>query len=278
MMRHLMRRNQRRDSENKESGRTGKIRTSIVPPLRQGLRGDEVRISRYRKRWPGDFDREKQLLRRELKALPFPVRIAHVGSTSVRGLAAKPIIDIALGVRNTGEVGQLLARLLTSGRTYVKAGNQPGMLLVAKGDPRRFFYHLVVVGSPAWDRLILVRDQLRRYPAIAQEYEAVKRAAAASNPGSRLAYADAKAPFIRAILNRAYMERRSVAATRAARHHADQVDAVLSRMDSGLLKAPPFALTGSGPIEQTDAMVAVRKTNVGQILRTLLGARPPASR
>lgn len=199
-----------------------------------GLRGDEVRVVAYQDDWPERFTAEELELRRIIaEEKDLDVEIAHVGSTSVPGMVAKPIIDIALGVREPAAAGTLLAALLAAGRVYIKAGNQPGMLLAGKGDPRTVLYHVVTHGTPAWDRLVLVRQQLRRHRGLAEEYGQTKLDAAARHPGSRLAYAAAKSEIVRAILNRGHLERRRTAAAHAVERQRTALEEQLTLLETG---------------------------------------------
>lgn len=213
----------------------------VVPPgqavpstdVSPGLRGDEVRVVAYQEDWPDRFAAEELELRAILADAGLEADIAHVGSTSVPGLVAKPIIDIALGVPDPSAVGPLLAALLAAGRVYIKAGNQPGMLLVGRGDPRTVLYHLVTHSTPAWDRLLLVRQQLRRHRGLAEEYGQQKLAAAAQHPTSRLAYAAAKGEIVRAILNRGHLERRRAAAAHAVDRQRTALEQQLGLLETG---------------------------------------------
>jgi GrpB-like predicted nucleotidyltransferase (UPF0157 family) len=186
-----------------------------------GLAKGEVRVVNYDDRWALLFDREKRELDTLFREHKLHVRIEHVGSTAVDGLAAKPVIDIALGILPQQAVGPVMKAMLASGRIYIKGGNQPGMLFLAKGDPREFFYHLVVLYTPAWERLILVRTHLRRHRGIANEYAELKLKLAKDHPKSRLNYTNGKDNYVRAVLNRAYHEfRRTAVATAVQRSKA----------------------------------------------------------
>lgn len=167
-----------------------------------GLKGNEVRVEAHDDAWVARFEAEKKALEEILKPLAARIRIEHVGSTSVKDLSAKPIIDVAVGLPQRELVGRALELLLKADRLYLKWGNQPGMLLMAYGDPREVFYHLVVRNSAAWDRLISIRNQLRRFPKIAKEYEALKKRLAEAHPDSRLAYAAGKKAFLTSLLSR----------------------------------------------------------------------------
>lgn len=173
-----------------------------------GLEYGKVQVVGYDPAWKDLFRDEKEELRGALQDLAHSVVIEHVGSTAVDGLAAKPIIDIALGFRNLGDLRRGLELLIDNGREYVKAANQPGMLFMARGEDgrRSFHYHLVVYGTPAWRKLVVFRDYLRRHPGVAEGYGKLKTELAAESPESRAVYMARKRPALRAIMQRGFAE------------------------------------------------------------------------
>lgn len=173
-----------------------------------GLEKNAVRVVAHDPGWADAFAAERVQLVTILAALrPAPV-IEHIGATSIRGLAAKPIVDIAIGFADGAQVGQALKLLRAAGRDYVKGANQPGMLFMAQGDPRRFHYHLVTLGSPAWRKVLAFRNYLRRHPGVAADYGALKQALAERFPNSRFDYMRYKRPMLRALMLRAFAESR----------------------------------------------------------------------
>jgi GrpB-like predicted nucleotidyltransferase (UPF0157 family) len=188
------------------------------------------------------FEAEKNELAEILSPLAGPA-IEHVGSTAVPGLAAKPIVDVAIGLRDASEVTQALALLSKHGRSYVKGANQPGMLFMARGegDLRTAHYHLVVRGSPAWQKLIVFRDYLRRHPGAAAEYGALKTRLADQYPDTRAAYMDAKRSALRAIMQRGFAEdrrRRHANALRLELTMDGEIDALRAWWDQGHGRPP----------------------------------------
>jgi GrpB-like predicted nucleotidyltransferase (UPF0157 family) len=164
-------------------------------------------LAQYDSSWAESFAAEEAELRKVLAAQGITATIEHVGSTAVEGVPAKPIIDIAVGVANADQVGAALVALRKAGRDYVKAANQPGMLFLARGDAERFFhYHLVVMGSHAWNRLVFFRDVLRRHRGLAEEYAGIKQELAARFPEDRGGYTRGKSSYVRAIESRAFLE------------------------------------------------------------------------
>jgi GrpB-like predicted nucleotidyltransferase (UPF0157 family) len=132
-------------------------------------------------------------------------RIEHVGSTAVPDLAAKPVIDIMVGV-DTLESGPLCVEALTGiGYEYVPEFERelPERRYLRKFGPdgrRTHQIHLVEHSDYGWwDRHVAFRDHLRAHPDIAAEYTSLKRGLAGRFRHDRASYTDAKTKFVRRI-------------------------------------------------------------------------------
>lgn len=141
-----------------------------------------IEIAHYDPRWP---DLAKQAIDELTGALPgLFARIEHVGSTSVPGLAAKPVIDLMAGVEEVEVARAKLDEALPPlGFHFIDAG-MPGRLLFVRMTGGRRSHHLHVVPDetlPTRNELLL-RDYLRGNPADADRYAALKRSLAAT-PG-----------------------------------------------------------------------------------------------
>jgi GrpB-like predicted nucleotidyltransferase (UPF0157 family) len=177
--------------------------------IRRLLR-EHVEIVPYDPRWPELFARERDHLR---AALPGDLvgRIEHFGSTAVAGLAAKPIVDLLVEVRDLEETKSRVAPLLESqGYDYIwrpTSGDDvgPWYAWFIKRDPagaRTHHIHMVEAHFPQWEAL-LFRDHLRAHRDVAAEYESLKRRLAAEFPNDREAYSVGKKAFIETITTRA---------------------------------------------------------------------------
>lgn len=161
--------------------------------------------------WPGMYELEAQRLRRCFGAAA--VRIDHVGSTSVPGLAAKAVIDIQVSLQALGPAGTVAERLAALGyhHVYVEDLDHHYPFFQRPAPwPGTHHLHLCQAGhEQEWMHLAL-RDYLRRDPGLAREYEALKRSAAGrhdgSTPDSRRRYTDSKTPFVMKVLRRAAAE------------------------------------------------------------------------
>lgn len=146
--------------------------------------------------------------RRILEALlasgaPAPV-VEHIGSTAVPGLAAKPIVDIAVGVADVTDEGTYLDPLLAAG--YELRVREPGHRLVRTPE-RDVHVHVYGRGAPEIDAYLLLRDHLRVDAADRALYEATKRRLMARRWDDMNAYSDAKTAVIAAIAERARLRR-----------------------------------------------------------------------
>ena len=155
-----------------------------------------VEIAAYDPSWPARFEEEKQLLRRALEQwLAGPIE--HVGSTAVPGLAAKPVIDIMAGVQSLDASRPAIAAAAEQGYCYFPYRPESEHWF-CKPSPafRTHHLHLVPVRSAQWIRTLAFREHLRANPAVAAEYEALKRELAKQHHFDREAYTEAKHPFI----------------------------------------------------------------------------------
>jgi GrpB-like predicted nucleotidyltransferase (UPF0157 family) len=131
------------------------------------------------------------------------VAVAHVGSTAVPGLAAKPIIDIAIRLAIDVEPEAAIAVLQSAGWTYRgDKGSEGGLLFVAESAPgqRTAHVHVVTYNAASWHNYLTVRDRLRRNPQQVAAYAALKRDLAVRFADDRAAYTAAKADFIARLL------------------------------------------------------------------------------
>ena len=128
------------------------------------------------------------------------VAVEHIGSTAVPGLAAKPIVDVAVSVPDVTDEAAYLAPLLGAG--YELRVREPGHRLVRTPD-RGVHVHVYEHGATAVDDYLLLRDRLRSDPADRELYERTKRELMERPWDDMNAYADAKTAVIEAIRARA---------------------------------------------------------------------------
>ncbi|MDM7887789.1 GNAT family N-acetyltransferase [Curtobacterium sp. RHCJP20] len=148
--------------------------------------------------WSARYEEHRARIARALDGQH--VTIEHIGSTSVPGLAAKPIVDVAVAVADVTDEAAYLAPLLDAG--YELRVREPGHRLVRTPE-RDAHVHVYEHGAPELDDYLLLRDQLRRDDTDRQRYEDTKRALMEQSWEDTNAYADAKSAVIAAIKDRA---------------------------------------------------------------------------
>lgn len=168
-----------------------------------GSTRDQVEVADSDSRWPLVFETLAAELRGALADLD--VTVEHVGSTSVPGLAAKPVIDIAVGVRGDMAVDRIIQILEPLGYIYRRdEGASGGHLFIVDGEDqpghRIAYIHVVTTDDPQWSRYLGFRDLLRGNPDVRAEYEQLKRRLATEFPDDRAGYTAAKESFIRSLL------------------------------------------------------------------------------
>jgi len=133
------------------------------------------------------------------------VRVDHIGSTAVPGLAAKPIIDLQLSVASIEAIEAYRESLERLGYLFVPDAEFPDRQFFARPAerPRTHHVHVVEAGSHDERRHLAVRDYLRARPDEVAEYEALKRRLVAEHPRDRLSYIGGKQSFIAGLEKRA---------------------------------------------------------------------------
>jgi GrpB-like predicted nucleotidyltransferase (UPF0157 family) len=168
--------------------------------------GGPIVVSEYDPAWPFMFEQERAAV---LAALGQSVLvIEHIGSTAVTGLAAKPIIDLLVGVRSLTEARTLsVNQLVQLGYTYIPEYESwlPGELFFRKGVPGPWTHHVHVMepSNPRWQRFLLFRDYLRAHPRTAAAYANLKKSLAAKFGDDIAAYRDGKHKFVGRVTARA---------------------------------------------------------------------------
>ena len=167
-----------------------------------GLERGTVALFDHEAAWEDEAARTIGVLRRILGESAVDIR--HVGSTAIPTIKAKPIVDIAVGVRKLDDVMQFEDELLSAGFYYRPEALSDQRLFAAgsyydgTGRTQTHFIHVVEYGGRQWRDYNNFRDLLIKFPHIAKEYEAIKLALAdecALDP-DRERYLAGKHPFI----------------------------------------------------------------------------------
>jgi GrpB-like predicted nucleotidyltransferase (UPF0157 family) len=173
---------------------------------------DPIVVVPYDHAWPSFYEEERARIERAI--CPWVEDIEHVGSTAVPGLAAKPVIDIMVGVKSLENSPILVERLVGIGYEYVPEFERvlPFRRYFRKMREGRRTHQIHLVersNTEWWDRHLLFRDSLRADPEIAGEYAHLKYDLSDRFGKDREAYTDAKTHFISEVVRRAQENERS---------------------------------------------------------------------
>ena len=179
----------------------------------------------YDPAWSAMFEQERTVLHSALGSRV--IAIEHVGSTAVPGLAAKPIIDLMVGVRGLTEARSCCVEPLQAlGYTYLPEYESwlPGELFFRKGIPGPWTHHVHMMepSNPHWEELVVFRDYLRSHPEVAGAYGHLKKALALAFGEDIAGFRNAKHPFVQQVMAKA----RAAHSSRGGTHGPGNVAAV----------------------------------------------------
>jgi len=158
-------------------------------------------VAAYDPAWPRTYQRWRQRVAAALGRTA--IRIEHVGSTSVPGLAAKPIVDIQVSVADLGGEPRYVPPLQAIGLVLRSRDELHRYLRPPAGQPRQVHVHVCAAGGQ-WERdHLLFRDYLRAHPAACLRYAEAKQASARRWSDDAWAYTEAKTGVILDILEQA---------------------------------------------------------------------------
>lgn len=160
-------------------------------------------VEEYNPAWASLYEQERKAIVAAIG--PYIANIEHVGSTSVPGLAAKPIIDIGIDLNTYPLPKGAIAAMEALGYEYKGEYGISGREYFRKVSPRSYHVHAYSPGNPEWEAHILFRDYLRAHPEAARQYGQLKRELAAHHTDVN-AYTDDKTDFIKTTLAKAREE------------------------------------------------------------------------
>ncbi len=165
----------------------------------------KIHIEKYTPEWKTKFEDEKKLLTQVLSGVTF--QIEHIGSTSVEGLGAKPVIDILIGLSDFSIADKQVTKIIKTGYHYLNQyeDTMPYRRFFTKDDKaiRTHHIHMVQLDAEFWKRHIAFRNYLRNHPKELQEYDSLKKELASKEWKDGNEYAEAKSEFIRMIEQKA---------------------------------------------------------------------------
>ena len=167
-----------------------------------GLKNNEVRLVEYSPKWRGEFERSKNLI---LNHTHIPEnRIEHIGSTSIIGMSAKPIIDIVIGVDDLKKVDKTLFKELEKAGFFRLKVNRPNEIVLAKFLDESYkvkthFIHLVEYKKDLWHNLIFFRDYLNNNKEDREKCLDIKKKYVSKSSTGIIDYTNYKENFVKEI-------------------------------------------------------------------------------
>lgn len=158
-------------------------------------------VADYDPAWPQAYEHWRQRIATELGGTA--IRIEHVGSTSVPGLAAKPIVDIQVSIADLGGEERYVPPLQAIGLVLRSRDDLHRYLRPPAGQPEEVHVHVCAAGGQWEHDHLLFRDYLRAHPAACPRYAEAKQASARRWNDDGWAYTEAKTGVILDILEQA---------------------------------------------------------------------------
>jgi len=165
-----------------------------------GVQRGTVQVVAYSPQWASLFEQERKRLSAALGSLALDIQ--HIGSTSVPGLAAKPILDMGVAIAAEADVDACVPLLEALGYHYEGyRGASEGYFFNLGSQTRLTHYlHMLLIESEGWRNYLRFRDTLIAHPEIRDQYMTLKQALAVQYAADRPAYTAAKAEFIQSVL------------------------------------------------------------------------------
>lgn len=158
----------------------------------------KVKVTDYNPEWPAMFQSEEARLKQVF--LDEVIMIHHIGSTSVPGIKAKPIIDIMPLVKDINVIDRLNSRLMELGYEPMGEFGIPGRRFFRRGgDVRTHHVHVFQAGSIEIERHLAFRDYLRAHPEEAKKYGELKERLAKEFPNDIEGYIAGKDTFVKTL-------------------------------------------------------------------------------
>lgn len=172
-----------------------------------GLYRGTVAVEPHNEEWEVTAQQTAELLKLILGDTAADIQ--HIGSTAIKSICAKPIIDIVIGVRRLDDILDMNSVLEENGFLF-RGQDHPGQYLYVCGKDNFITHHIHVTeyASEAWDNYVNMRDYLNCHDSDAKAYSLLKKALAKQFPDDRIKYTGMKSSFISGILAKAAQWRR----------------------------------------------------------------------
>jgi GrpB-like predicted nucleotidyltransferase (UPF0157 family) len=172
-----------------------------------GLISGDIQLSPYESGWPVLFIEERDRLETSIGG--YILDIQHIGSTSIPGMPAKPILDIGIAVGNFHEAVRCIKPMEELGYRYKGENGIARRHYFVKGEPTTCHVHMLEIGSGEWRSHLLFRDHLIVDVDTAGKYASLKQRLAKQFSTDRKAYQAGKDRFIKAALHKAIKAERN---------------------------------------------------------------------
>lgn len=170
-----------------------------------GLKKEEVRLVPFDLTWKTLFNETKQAIARALH--DETISIEHIGSTAIEHIAAKPVIDILLGVQDIRALDAAFFKRLRRAGFFQLQVERPNEIVCAKFTDDTFetkthFMHIVDFEGQKWKELLFFRNYLNAHPTAKKEYETLKQSFFKTDLHGIHAYTDYKEQFVQKIFQK----------------------------------------------------------------------------
>ncbi|WP_432355596.1 GrpB family protein [Sporosarcina sp. A2] len=170
--------------------------------MQLGLKNDEIKLESYTPEWKDEFIKIKKELMKYTKLEDY--RIEHIGSTAIKGMSAKPLIDIVVGVDDLQKVDKPLLKSFSKVGFLRLKVERPGGIVLAKFTDDTYkekthFIHLVEYQNELWNNLIFFRDHLNSNEDASKQYLEIKLEYLKASSTGVSEYTDFKEVFVKEI-------------------------------------------------------------------------------
>jgi|SRR5690625_361784 len=172
--------------------------------MQLGLNKNEVRLAMHDDQWQTEFNKVRQNLIEQTSLNKN--QIEHIGSTAIKEIKAKPIIDLLVGVPSINVDLAELEKELRMVNFYRLKVEQPNEIVFAKFTDQTFnvkthYIHLVKLEDELWNNLIFFRDYLNRNKTARLAYERIKLDFVNKNDEGIEEYTNSKESFVKKIIS-----------------------------------------------------------------------------
>jgi len=173
--------------------------------MKLGLKMDEIRLEEFTPEWIEEFEGVKRVILKNIEIEER--RIQHIGSTAIKGMLAKPIIDILIGIDDLSKVDNVFIKKLNQAGFLRLKVERPEEIVFARFaddtyQEKTHFIHLVEFHKDLWNNLIFFRDYLNANETAKTEYMELKLNYLKKSSTGINEYTDHKEAFVKSIFKK----------------------------------------------------------------------------